>query len=157
MWPFTRKPIIDAETAAWHLDNFTWLIREFGVGEFEQTRLILPKPGYFTTDGEQGHALALRIFNQVRNYCRMSDWEVDLVPDRNHLAEDTPVSSVMVAPKKHALGTFAVAGNSIQISYVPSLLKRPERFIATMAHELAITCWRQHARRRPAPTTRWNS
>lgn len=137
MWPFTRKPIVDAETAAWHLDNFIWLMREFDVGEFEQSRLILPKAGYFTTDGEQGHALALRIFNQVKNYCRMSDWEVDLVSDRNPLAESAPISTVMVAPTKHALGTFAITGNSIQISYVPSLLKQPERFIATMAHELA--------------------
>jgi len=137
MGPFTRKPIVDAGTAAWHLDNFAWLVREFNVGEFEQSRLILPKPGYFTIDGEQGHALALRIFNQVKIHCGMIDWEVDLVPDRNPLAEAAPLSAVMVAPKKHALGTFAAGGNSIQISYVPSLLKRPERFIATMAHELA--------------------
>jgi hypothetical protein len=137
MWPFTRKPIVDADTAAWHLDNFAWLIREFGPPEFAQSRLILPRPGYFATDGEQGHALALRIFNQVKTYCRMSDWEVDLVPDRNPLAETAPISTIMVAPQKHALGTFARTANSIQISYVPSLLKRPERFIATMAHELA--------------------
>lgn len=43
----------------------------------------------------------------------------------------------MVAPQKHALGTFGVAGNRIQISYVPELLERPDQLIATFAHELA--------------------
>jgi hypothetical protein len=38
---------------------------------------------------------------------------------------------------KHALGTFSVEGNGVQISYVPALLAHPERLIATFAHELA--------------------
>jgi hypothetical protein len=66
----------------------------------------------------------------------MSDWEVDLVPDDNPLAETAPASAVIIAPQKHALGTFAVSGNRIQISYVPALLQRPDRLIATFAHEL---------------------
>ena len=77
------------------------------------------------------------MFDQVKRYCGMSDWEVDLVPDDNPLAETSPVSAAMIAPQKHALGTFAVAGSRIQISYVPSLLQRPDRLIATFAHELA--------------------
>jgi len=137
MWPFRRKPIVDAETAVWHVDNFTWLIRQFSVDEFRQTRLILPKPGFFPTDREKGHALALRLFNQIKQYCRMTDWEVDLVLDRNPLAQTQSLSAAMFAPGKYALGTFAASGNCIQISYVPSLLARPEGFIATMAHELA--------------------
>lgn len=138
MWPFKRKPIVDAETAAWHADNFAWLIRQFdGNGAFAETKLVLPRPGFFVFDGEQGHPLAVRMFDQVKRYCGMSDWEVDLVPDDNPLAETAPVSAAMIAPQKHALGTFAVAGNRIQISYVPSLLQRPDRLIATFAHELA--------------------
>jgi hypothetical protein len=34
MWPFTRMPIVDDETAAWHVENFTWLIEEFRPGGF---------------------------------------------------------------------------------------------------------------------------
>jgi hypothetical protein len=30
MWPFARKPVVDDETAAWHVDNFAWHIRQFG-------------------------------------------------------------------------------------------------------------------------------
>jgi len=53
MWPFKRKPIVDAETAAWHADNFAWLIRQFGNRAFAETELVLPKPGFFRFDGEQ--------------------------------------------------------------------------------------------------------
>jgi hypothetical protein len=116
MWPFKRKPIVDAETAAWHVDNFAWLIRHFGGDQtFTDTKLVLPKPGYFVFDGEKGHSLAVRIFDQVKHYCGMSDWDADLVADDNPLAAPAPVSLAMIAPQKHALGTFAVAGNRIQI------------------------------------------
>jgi len=138
MWPFKRTPIVDAETAAWHAENFAWLIRQFGGNSaFAETKLVLPKPGFFAFDGERGHPFALRIFDQVKHYCGMSDWDVDLVADDNPLAEPAPIATAMIAPQKHALGTFAVAGNRIQISYVPALLQRPDRLIATFAHELA--------------------
>ena len=138
MWPFKRKPLVDADTAEWHAHNFAWLVRQFGGSQaFAETKLVLPRPGFFATDGEQGHALAVRIFDQVKHYCAMTDWEVDLVPDDNPLAEPGRVSLAMIAPQKHALGTFAVAGNRIQISYVPALLQRPDRLVATFAHELA--------------------
>ncbi len=136
MWPFARKRI-DDDTAAWHLENFIWLIEQFGPASFARIKLVLPQPGYFVTDGENGPTLAARIFDQVKTYCGMTDWDVDLVADNNPLAERGPVSLAAVAPQKHALGTFAVAGNRIQISYVPSLLARPDHLIATFAHELA--------------------
>jgi hypothetical protein len=137
MWPLARKRIVDDDTAAWHLENFTWLIEQFGPAAFAQAKLVLPKPGYFVTDGEKDHALAQRLFDQVKTYCGMTAWDVDLVPDHNPLAEHTPLSIARVAPQRHALGTFALAGNRIQISYVPALLARPEHLIATYAHELA--------------------
>lgn len=67
----------------------------------------------------------------------MLDWEVDLVADDNPLAAPSALSLAMVAPQKHAVGTFGAAGNRVQISYVPSLLKQPGQLIATFAHELA--------------------
>ena len=137
MWPFKPKLIVDADTAAWHVENFIWLVREFDPKNFTETELVLPKRSFFPSNGEQGHALAVRTFDQVKQYCRMSDWEVDLVEDRNPLAERSPLSTAMIAPQQHALGTFMAGGNRIQISYVPDLLNRPESFIATMAHELA--------------------
>jgi hypothetical protein len=67
----------------------------------------------------------------------MADWEADLAADDNPLADDASLALAMIAPQKHALGTFGVAGNRIAISYVPALLKRPDHLIATLAHELA--------------------
>jgi hypothetical protein len=138
IWPFRRRPTIDQDTAAWHIENMQWLIREFGGADgLAESALVLPKPGFFTFEGEQGHALALRLFDQVKTYCGMSDWEVDLIPDDNPLAVTPTLAAVMVAPQKHAAGTFEVAGNRVQVTYATSLLSRPDRLIATFAHELA--------------------
>jgi hypothetical protein len=139
MWPFTRKPVVDDDTAAWHVENFAWLVRQFGgAAGLAHSKLVLPGPGFFVADGESGHALAVRIFDQVRAYCGMTDWEVDLIADDNPLAADQDTGSLaMIASQKHALGTFGVAGNRVVISYVPSLLKRPDHLIAALAHELA--------------------
>ena len=69
------------------VENMEWLIREFGGRDgLAESTLVLPKPGFFAFEGEQGHALALRLFEQVKAYCGMSDWEVDLIPDDNPLA-----------------------------------------------------------------------
>jgi hypothetical protein len=56
------------------------------------------KPGFFTGDGEQGHVLAERIFNQVKDYCGMRGWEVDLAEDDNPLAPEMPMAPAMIAP-----------------------------------------------------------
>lgn len=134
MWPFRRKPIVDADTAAWHIENFNWLIDEFRLAD---TRLVLPTAAYFSANGNRDHNFALHIFDQVKAYCGMSDWPVDLVVDNNPLAHRGEISHATVAPQKHAIGMFMLAENRIQISYVPSLLNRPDHLIATLAHELA--------------------
>lgn len=135
---FRAKPVIDADAAAWHVENFAWLAQQFGGGgAFARTSLVLPKASFFPTDGERGHELALRIFRQVKHHSGMDDWQVDLVEDDNVLARDLPPSLVPVGPSRHALGTFSAAGNRVQISYVPALVRSPERLIATFAHELA--------------------
>jgi hypothetical protein len=137
MWIFRRRPLLDAETAAWHAANFAWLIEQFGARtRFSETRLILPKPGFFRSD-EQGHRRAIDILNQVKSYCGMADWEVDLVADDNPLARPAAPSLALVAPQKYALGTFSLSANKAVITYVPALLQRPQAFIATLAHELA--------------------
>lgn len=137
MWPFRSRPLVDAGTAAWHVENFAWLLRLFGGdGAFEKAQLILPKPGFFPTDGEQGHALALCIFSSVKVHCGMFGWEVLLVPDNNPLSQPMALRFDAVAPQRYALGTFDANSDSVQISYSPALLTHPERLIATFAHEL---------------------
>ena len=135
MWPFRPRSIVDADAEAWLTDNFCWLLQQFGWPA--EMSLILPKPGFFISNGETGHALAVQLFEQVKNYCGMSAWDVDLVVDNNPLAESAHVYAARIASQRHAAGTFWRSETQVQISYVPELLQRPDRFIATMAHELA--------------------
>ena len=63
-----------------------------GIGANTPGTLGRPVPGWevqvrdaqgFPADGEQGHALAMRMFERVKHYCDMADWDVDLVADDN--------------------------------------------------------------------------
>jgi hypothetical protein len=140
MWPFKRRPVVDADTAQWHVNNFAWLVETFGGNDaFAEATLVLPKPGFFPSDGEEGHARALRIFERVKHYCGMEDdWPVHLVEDHDPVAiEGAFLSGMAPASSKHAQGTFSIADNEVQISYSPGLLTDPQRLIATFAHELA--------------------
>jgi hypothetical protein len=105
MWPFKKKPIIDSETAEWQFECFEWLITEFGADlPITSRRLVLPKPGFFMTDGEKDHALAERLFASVKAYAGMSDWPVRLIADLP--VPDHQVGVHRPQPMKHALGTF---------------------------------------------------
>jgi hypothetical protein len=140
MWPFKRRPIVDADTAEWHANNFAWLVETFGGDDaFAEATLVLPKPGFFPSEGEEGHARALRIFGCVKRYCGMEDdWPVRLAEDHNPVAiEASFLSATAPSSGKHAQGTFSISDNEVQISYSPALLADPQRLIATFAHELA--------------------
>jgi hypothetical protein len=139
MWPFKRRPVVDPDTAEWHADNFAWLVESFGGNEaFSESALVLPKSGFFPSEGEEGHSKALRIFERVKLYCGMEKWPVELVPDDNPAAMDQGTLS-LASPVhgKHARGTFSATKGAVQISYTPALLAKPRRLIATLAHELA--------------------
>ena len=135
MWPFRPRSIVNADAEAWLTENFCWLMQQFGWPA--EMNLILPKPGFFKSNGETGHALAVHLFEQVKNYCGMSAWDVDLVVDNNPLAESAHVYAARIASREYAAGTFWRSEGQVQISYVPALLQQPGRFITTMAHELA--------------------
>ena len=117
MWPFRRKPLLDIETARWHLDNFAWAIRNHGRRTgFSQARLVLPAKGFFTAGGLAGHALALALFDEVKAYCGLAASPVGLA----------------IQP-----GGGQVLGIEPRVTYAPGLIANPQSFIAAMAHELA--------------------
>jgi len=137
MWPFKRGPVVDADTAEWHAENFAWLVETFGGNDaFSEATLVLPRPGFFPSDGEVGHSRALRIFERVKHYCGMEEWPVGLVEDDNPAAEAALLSPAALVHGRHAQGTFSIADGDVQISYTPALLADPQRLIATFAHEL---------------------
>jgi hypothetical protein len=143
MWPFKRKPLVDADTATWHTENFAWLVTTFGKNRaFADSALVLPRPGFFPSDGETGHARAERIFAQVKDYCGLRDWPVELIADDDpaaaHAAAPTlSVLNVTPLEGEQAQGTFSVADGVVRITYASTLLEQPARLIATFAHELA--------------------
>jgi hypothetical protein len=135
MWPFKRKPFLDAETADWHIENFEWLVACFAQYKcLTQAQLVLPLPGYFPNDGETGHALAERIFLQVKSYA-LIDWPVKLVQDP---ANHKPSRSMFaVVEARSVLGTFQASTDNIpEISYAANLIDNPVSLVATFAHEV---------------------
>jgi len=137
MWPFKSKPILDTKAAEWHVRNYCWLVRNlYHTPMFEDTRLVLPKPGVFKTDHDQGHAKANAIFCQVKTYAGMAEWPVRLVSD---VKVYEPHGDLIQATTRNTpLGLFMRDhSGGVQIAYAPRLLKEPVALIATFAHELA--------------------
>jgi hypothetical protein len=135
MWPFKRKPFLDPETADWHIENFEWLVKCFAKSKaLTRSRLILPQPGFFPNDGEVGHDLAERIFEQIKGYS-LVNWPVKLVK-RAPIRRTTSVE-FEVLKSKCILGTFRSNLHDIpEISYAANLIEEPVSLIATLAHEL---------------------
>lgn len=139
LWPFAVKPLLDPETAAWHRENFRWLVETFGaVTGFDHRQLIVPAPSVFTTNKLGGHALAEHILAQVKLHAGLTDWDAELVADDSVPPEDGSDNIVKPVHGKFAAGTFSLgAGNRIRITYATRSLAEPEILIATLAHELA--------------------
>jgi len=116
MWPFRRKPLLEADTARWHLENAAWWMRNHGerVGP-PGKRLVLPAKEHFQSEGLAGHALALALFEQAKAHCGL---------------EKTPVTLVRS-------GTGIAGSVTPQIAYPPDAIVRPQSFIAAIAHALA--------------------
>jgi hypothetical protein len=135
MWPFKRKPFLDPETADWHIENFEWLVEGFAKSKsLTQSQLVLPKPGFFPNDGETGHALAERIFEQVKQYA-LIEWPVRLV--QREAIRKASRSMFDVNTGRSILGTFQPSLDNVpEISYAANLVDEPISLIATLAHEL---------------------
>lgn len=137
MFGLSAKPPVDADEFDWLLACTAWLIPVLGGREAVQAhRLILPD--HFPDPTARGHARAVELFDQVRNFVGMGDWPCNLVAGEEEretrIADGLALKHESGAPP---LGTFGRSGNGITISYRPSLLLQPENLVATFAHELA--------------------
>lgn len=138
MWPFKAKPLIDADAMDWHMENFEWLVKTFADGDvFANARLILPAPGFFPTEGEEGHALAERLFETVQIYCGLQHAPVRLAADTG-AAPHVGAFGHSMSARSQAAGYFSVNPEErmLEIRYAPRLLAEPLNLIATFAHEL---------------------
>lgn len=139
MWPFPAR-VIDDETVAWQLGVFEWFIRTLCDGHtMGDTALVVPGRGHFLADDERGHALAERIFDQVRCYAGVGrGCRIDLVQQPPRRGSIVNERVALVHDKPEPLGTCRALGPGwFEISYDADLIKDRESLISTFAHELA--------------------
>jgi hypothetical protein len=81
MWPFKRQPLLDDDTARWHVDNMCWLLRNLArTSIVRESRLILPGPHSYRLGKATGEELALLIFEQTKAFAGMVNWPLALFP-----------------------------------------------------------------------------
>ena len=85
------------------------------------------------------HVFAEAIFGSIRRYMEVSHWQCRLEPqselERQARAAQMASGILGDSPYSGADGTF-YGGESVTITYSPSLLSEPAALIATLAHEL---------------------
>jgi len=76
---FQRKPIIDAGSSQWILDQYHRLFDTLGKQVFiDQTQLILPTDEFFPASATNTNELALLSFKQIKAHATLSNWPIDL-------------------------------------------------------------------------------
>lgn len=138
---FGPRFMFEEGTTDWIFDTYAWALENFGTDVFYQfTELVLPNDKFFPDVHDGLDDMAEGLFTRVRQYAGMEEWPCRLVAQEEDA--DTVVGPALVikgAPSGPA-GTFSVSGDktpTIEITYNPSQLRRPEALIATFAHELA--------------------
>ncbi len=133
----TTSPL-EADDEDWQLECWRWLLEHFGgVDAWRRRPLILPTRDFFDVPETDGHAAALDWFEQVADWFGLDPAQFDLVAQDEAIDPVLgPLQIVADAPGDPA-GTFSVGdGGRLAISYSRSLIARPMRLIATLAHEL---------------------
>lgn len=138
---FGPRFMFDDGTTEWIFDTYAWALENLGTDVFHQfTDLVLPNDKFFPEKLEEMDDIAEGLFTRVRQYAGMDEWPCRLVAqeeDANPVVG--PALLIKGAPSGPA-GTFSVSGGkipTIEVSYNPSQVRRPEALIATFAHELA--------------------
>lgn len=138
---FGPRFMFDEGTTDWIFDTFAWALESLGTDVFYQhTDLVLPNDDFFPDKLEQMDDVAEGLFTAVRRYAGMEEWPCRLVAQEEDANPRVgPALLIQGAPGGPA-GTFSMTGGkspTIEITYNPSQLGRPEALIATFAHELA--------------------
>jgi hypothetical protein len=137
MWNLFRKPLVGGEMQEWMLAHVEWLLtRHAHSAGFANAQLVLPAQGFFTSDGEKGHALAEGIFAQIKQYASVPTLETNLLADPRGTAARSN-SEMGVQQKALPAGTYQHTGENILITYDSDMLRHPGDLIYVLAHELA--------------------
>jgi len=133
-----EKPLLSEEDIEFQIDTYKWLLKNFGGKHFyDDATLVLPTIKFFPKTSQQSKDAPLSIFNLVKEYCGLQDWDCKLV------AQDADINPIIAPtvileniPQKPA-GTFSVQQEQVLITYNPNLTTNLESLIATFAHELS--------------------
>jgi len=113
----------------WLFNGFSWCLQNFGDESFYQnTTLVLPSDQFFPGRANNAFDMSQLIFDQVRNYCGLSYWPVELV-DVHH---EQPGENDMSLP-----AVLENTGQRLRIYMEPRQAANPEVQIANFAHILA--------------------
>ena len=133
---FGKRLPIDDDELEFQLATFKWLIGEFG--PVDETKLVLPSPEFFPSDGRRGVEI---LFDEVRAAAGMADWACRLEAG----AEDRPVDAGNAHLLRHEgpsapCGTFRVEqgtdGPCAVVTFNPAMGQDQPNLVATFAHEL---------------------
>lgn len=132
------------EMILWLFDTYEWLLRfRGGINEFKrQRKLILPINENFTITEKTPEGIARELFDHVKWYARMEDWNCKLqAHDDSEMAQQIRPLHNMRPDEGviSAAGTFSMAWDHSMttITYSPHQLENYASLVATFAHELS--------------------
>lgn len=132
--------MLTEERALWLYRHFRWLEEHLPSRGENAVPLILPTARYFPMRKTGDHAFAQAVFDAVRNFMDIADWDCVLEPQSDEQHENEAAIAQrggLFGHTQHrdAAGTFH-AGDAVTITYSPNLLRDPTGLVATLAHEL---------------------
>jgi hypothetical protein len=130
---------LEPEQENWLLEAFVWVAKQLGGLQTLSTRpIVLPNRAFFPSTDLEGHAKAEFVLDCIRRQMGMLEWPCNLIVQPERPGTRIPgMTYATVVSVGHAAGTFALSGNSAEITYDPANIDHPWRLIATLAHELA--------------------
>jgi hypothetical protein len=139
---FGKKSYIDEDFFEWAVTLAAWTIDNFdGLDQLRKTKLVTPSAEFFPKSRLGGGAKAQELFEQVKAYADMADWQCTLQPQQERAPHHLGDSIMQKYHAAQPAGTFSEKlsdGNfKATITYDPHLIDRPIELIATFSHELA--------------------
>ena len=132
---FGRRPFLDPVLQDWHVDCWSWLMRNAGGVERVRTRpLVLPNRDLLPNSQTRDHAYARQLFDTAKRLAGMDDVPLTLAAKAERPDRVSPVHALQHSSR--FANTLTDNDGVMQISYDPRLLKEPEALVAVLAREL---------------------
>jgi hypothetical protein len=138
---FRAKPVLTPEKAQWLESSFDFLGSLFGEDWVVNAPLVLPNAEFFPREYEATEEWGTYAFDRVRELMRVPEdgLFLEFTPDPADELRDAGVQ--LTGRTSGALGLHqslqSDEGAGAHITILKSLLKEPEKMVATMSHELA--------------------